>query len=199
MNAEWMFRLMLFLLLASFMLHRGLQTRRHSPGEERVDRELNLGPTAPIANLLVLIALLSSLAFMLFPSLIAFAAFGLPAWARWLALPVALAGFALMTWAQRTLGRNWSDTPVQLRGHTLVSDGPYRWVRHPMYTAFLMILSTPLLITANWLVGLAWIVGTGLDIRARMRAEESMLQATFGSAYTEQAAKTGRLLPRIGA
>lgn len=198
MHNEVIFRWMLALLLLAFVLHRGIQTRRHSPSEGAILRELDLGLSGQVANALALVALLSSAAYIFFPALIEFARFGLPDWLRWLAIPLALAGLALMTWAQRSLGKNWSDAPVQLEGHSLVTDGPYHWVRHPMYTAFLMILACPLLITANWLVGLAWITSTGLDVSARMRAEEAMMAETFGEEYERQAARTGRLLPRIG-
>jgi protein-S-isoprenylcysteine O-methyltransferase Ste14 len=197
MQNELSFRLILGLLLTAFVLHRGHQTRRHSPAEENIDRELELGLNPLFSNTLSLIALLSSLAYLDRPEFIARAAFTLPAWLRWLGLLIAVVGFALMEWSQRALASNWSDAPVHLKNHTLTTSGPFRWIRHPIYTAFLLILSAPLLLSANWLVGLSWIAATALDIAARVRAEEAMLGAQFGPAYHKYANNTGRLLPKF--
>jgi protein-S-isoprenylcysteine O-methyltransferase Ste14 len=190
-------RILLAILLVSFVVHRGIQTRRAAPKAGNIAKTLQLGDSEKLANLLSLVALLSSLLFILAPSWVAFAAFSAPSWLRWLGVVIALAGFGMMQWAQTSLGKNWSDTPVQLRGHSLTTNGPYRWIRHPIYTAFLTILTAPLFITANWLVGLSWILGTFIDINARIAAEEGMLRETFAD-FASYEAKTGRLLPRLG-
>jgi protein-S-isoprenylcysteine O-methyltransferase Ste14 len=106
-------------------------------------------------------------------------------------------GFGLLQWSHSALGKNWSDQPRILAGQKLISEGPYRWVRHPIYTAFLMILGSTLLITANWFIGGMWILNTGIDIRARIQFEEARLLVHFGQAYREYSARTGALLPRI--
>jgi protein-S-isoprenylcysteine O-methyltransferase Ste14 len=102
-----------------------------------------------------------------------------------------------LTEKRTSLGRYWSDTPVQLKEHGFVTAGPYRWMRHPIYTGFLFILSAPLLITANWLVGLSWILATFIDVNARINAEERMLEEQFGTAFNAHKAQTGRLLPKL--
>ncbi len=76
---------------------------------------------------------------------------------RWAGLGLALVGFGLLQWAQNELGRHWSDAARLQAAHQLVTTGPYRWLRHPVYSAFLLILSAPLLLSANWLVGGLWI------------------------------------------
>lgn len=194
--SEGIYRILLAVLLLSFVAHRGIQTRRAAPKTGNIAKTLKLGNAEKIANLLSMVALLSSLVYIVMPSWIGWAAFAAPTWLRLAGVALAFAGFALMQWAQTTLGKNWSDTPVQLRGHSLTTGGPYRWVRHPIYTAFLMILCAPFLITANWLVGLSWMFGTYIDINARIRAEEGMLRETFAD-FASYAAKTGRLLPKL--
>jgi protein-S-isoprenylcysteine O-methyltransferase Ste14 len=67
---------------------------------------------------------------------------------------VALAGFALLEWSHRSLGAEWSEQPRLTQSQRLVQSGPYRWVRHPIYCSFLLILGSTLLISANALVGL---------------------------------------------
>jgi protein-S-isoprenylcysteine O-methyltransferase Ste14 len=197
MQMETIFRTMLALLLSAFVIHRGAQTRNHSPTEENIAQELELGLSPLLSGLLSLVALLSSLAYLASPRWLAWASLGLPSWLRLLGFPLALSGFALMEWGQRSLGKNWSDAPVQLKNHTLTTAGPYRWVRHPIYTAFLLILSAPLLFSANWLVGFSWILASALDIAARVNAEEAMLRTNFGPYYEQYVRRTGRLLPKL--
>ena len=110
---------------------------------------------------------------------------------------VAVAGFVLLQWSHRALGRNWSDQPRITQSQTLTIGGPYRWVRHPIYTSFLMILGSPLLITANWFIGLTWILVTVIDIRGRIDFEEAKLQERFGENYEVYKQSTGSLIPRL--
>jgi protein-S-isoprenylcysteine O-methyltransferase Ste14 len=84
-----------------------------------------------------------------------------------------------------------------MESQAFVHGGPYTRIRHPMYTAFLMILGASLVISANWLVGGLWIVVTWIDIRARISFEEDRLQRKFGEAYRIYTDRTGALLPRI--
>jgi protein-S-isoprenylcysteine O-methyltransferase Ste14 len=191
------YRLLLLALLAGFVIHRGIQTRRATPTQGQIAKKLELGRSEKIANLLSLVALLSSLIYIVMPTWIQAAQTALPAWLRWTGVGQALLGFGLMHWAQTSLGRNWSDMPVQLKEHRFVTAGPYRWMRHPIYTGFLLILSAPLLITANWLVGLSWMLATYIDVNVRINAEERMLEEQFGAAFKAHKAQTGRLLPKL--
>ena len=127
----------------------------------------------------------------------AWSALPLPAWLRWLGVAIALTGFALLQWSQQSLGKNWSDSPLLLKGQEMIASGPYRWIRHPIYAAFLLILGSPLLISANWFVGGMWIGMTGLDVASRVRAEEAMMVGQFGEQYHAYVQRTGRLLPRL--
>jgi protein-S-isoprenylcysteine O-methyltransferase Ste14 len=79
----------------------------------------------------------------------------------------------------------------------LVTSGPYRRIRHPIYTAFLLILGAPLLLSANWLIGGAWLAMTILEVTTRIRIEEAMMLSRFGDQYRAYMATTGRLLPRV--
>jgi protein-S-isoprenylcysteine O-methyltransferase Ste14 len=79
----------------------------------------------------------------------------------------------------------------------LVTSGPYRFIRHPIYTAFLLILGSTLLISANWLIGLAWISMTVLEVASRIGFEEQLMLEYFGDQYLEYSKRTGRLLPKF--
>jgi protein-S-isoprenylcysteine O-methyltransferase Ste14 len=110
---------------------------------------------------------------------------------------LALTGFALLQWAEVTLGRSWSDTPRMMKGQTLIISGPYQVIRHPIYTAFILILGSTLLISSNWLVGLAWLGMTALEVISRIDFEESLMLEYFGDQYKDYMKKTGQLLPRL--
>jgi protein-S-isoprenylcysteine O-methyltransferase Ste14 len=135
--------------------------------------------------------------YMLWPGLLAWAAFPLPAWARGLGLALGLASVALMVWVQRALGANFDVTLHLREKHTLVTDGPYRWVRHPMYSVLFLFELAALLLSANWLVGGVPLAALALIVVTRVRREEALMLSTFGAAYERYMQRTGRFLPRL--
>lgn len=197
MNGELAFQLALLALLSGFVAHRGYYTKKYGRPENETIRAREHGAAQLLANGLNLMALLATAAYLLAPHWLGWATLPFPSWLRWSGVVLALIGFAVLQWAHATLSRNWSDRPRLLQDQTLVTGGPYRWVRHPIYTAFLLILSAPLLLSANALVGSLWIAATALEVAARVRYEENLLAGTFGNEYRVYAARTGRLLPRI--
>ena len=97
----------------------------------------------------------------------------------------------------RDLGRSWSVT-LELRDkHALITHGVYRYVRHPMYSAFWMWAIAQALLLPNWLAGLSGIAGFGTLYFCRVRNEERMMQAAFGAEYEDYAARTKRIIPGI--
>ena len=140
-------------------------------------------------------AMAGLVAFMIDPSLMAWSSVPLPAWLRWAGVVMAACGGTLLLWTFRTLGPNLTDTVVTRRKHTLVTSGPYRWVRHPFYGAVTLMMVGNSLATANWFILLAG-GATLLLIRLRTRIEEEKLVARFGDAYRTYMNETGRFLPR---
>ena len=104
----------------------------------------------------------------------------------------------LLTWTLHSLGTNLTDTVVTRRVHTLVTHGPYRWVRHPFYDCMALLLLANSLIAANWLLLLVGSVLLFLMV-VRTRTEEEKLLARFGDSYRVYTDRTGRFLPKIGA
>ena len=196
MNIETIFRIIIPLLLVAFVAHRGYYVRKHGK-EENTLKKREEGTVTKLAGILGLIGFLSVLAYVIIPGLISWASLSLPLWLRWAGIVLAALGFALLQWAQNTLGKNWSDTPRMMKEQALITSGPYQFIRHPIYTAFLLIMGSTLLISANWLIGLSWTGMTVLEIASRIGFEESLMLEYFGDQYRTYMKKTGRLLPLL--
>ena len=197
METETIFRIILPFLILSFVAHRGYYVKKQSRPEEETLKARKEGIVSKIAGLLGMLGFASMLAYVINPDWLAFADLTFPVWMRWAGAGIALAGFALLQWAQVTLGKSWSDTPRMLKEQTLIADGPYRLIRHPIYTAFLLILGSTLFISSNWLIGLSWTGMTVLEIVSRIQFEESLMLEYFGDQYRSYMKKTGRLIPKI--
>jgi len=150
MPAELSFRLLVAAVLAAFVGHRAYYTRRLQRGRAADHRRAQDAPESRLSVLAGLIAFASTLMYLLRPDWIQWARFQLPAWLRGIGLIVALGGFTLLQWSQAALGSNWSDEPRLLAGQGMVAHGAYQWIRHPIYAAFLLILGSPMLLSANW-------------------------------------------------
>lgn len=120
-----------------------------------------------------------------------------PDWLQKTGAVITAAGILLFWWTHFTLGRNWSPyLQVNIR-QTFVDRGPYRWIRHPMYLSVFITGAGVTLLTANWLVGLVFLLPASLLALVRIPAEEALLRAAFGDAYLAYQARTGRLFPRF--
>lgn len=197
MNTDLVFRILVLVLFASFIAHRGYYTRKYGDPAKKSEKERAETPVVKVANSLSLIALLATVLYIVWPDWMAWSALALPDWLRWSGVVLALLGFGLLQWAHWALGKNWSDKPRLLAEQTLTTIGPYQWIRHPIYTAFLFILTAPLFLSANWFVGGLWVGLTVIETLARVEFEESILLGKFGEQYRRYMQHTGRLWPRL--
>jgi protein-S-isoprenylcysteine O-methyltransferase Ste14 len=113
----------------------------------------------------------------------------------WIGAAVFLIALFLFYRTHHDLGRNWSISLEVRDQHRLVTDGIYRYVRHPMYTAFFLWAIAQALLLQNWIAGPAGMVGFGTLFLFRISREEHMMLETFGEEYRAYAARTKRLLP----
>lgn len=136
-------------------------------------------------------------AWMINPGWMAWSSVSLPDWSRWMGVGALLIGSALLVWTFRTLGKNLTDTVVTRAKHTLVVHGPYRWIRHPLYSSAGLLVVAVSLITGNW-----FFFATGVALLCllimRTRTEEANLVARFGDSYQKYMERTGRFVPRLG-
>ncbi len=120
----------------------------------------------------------------------------LPEWLRWLGVGLGVVSIPLMVWVHDTLRELWSTTLQIQDKHKLVTEGPYHWVRHPMYTTLLMLFVGLSLISAVWpFLVLAIVMGPFFN-RVASR-EETMMIEQFGEEYRSYMQRTGRFFPRL--
>jgi protein-S-isoprenylcysteine O-methyltransferase Ste14 len=120
-----------------------------------------------------------------------------PAGIRWLGAGLIFAGDLLFIWSHKALGSNWSPILEIRKGHTLVTDGPYRFIRHPMYAAIFLIGIGVSLLSANWIVALSYMMPTASLYLVRVSDEEEMMIGQFGDEYRQFMTRTGRLIPKL--
>jgi protein-S-isoprenylcysteine O-methyltransferase len=111
-------------------------------------------------------------------------------------LIITSAGLAFTAWGRAILGRNWSAVVTIRQNHRLIRTGPYRWVRHPIYSGLLLAMLGTAIYFGQWrgLVGMA--VGlTGFWMKARL--EETFLIEQFGEEYIEYKKEVKALIPSV--
>jgi protein-S-isoprenylcysteine O-methyltransferase Ste14 len=115
---------------------------------------------------------------------------------EWLGVLLTAAGIAVAFWARWHLGSNWSGVVTIKEGHELIRTGPYRSIRHPIYTGILLALLGTAVnfgeVRALLAVVIAW-----LSFYVKARREESFLNQEFGPRFTEHKQHTGMFLPRF--
>ena len=135
--------------------------------------------------------------YMLNPEWMRWSAILLPTWLRCLGAAVGLATLPLLYWVFSSIGSNISETTLTKKQHMLVSHGPYRWVRHPLYSAATAALISLALLSANWFIlAMACVALVGISVLVIPR-EETELRRKFGIEYEQYMQTTGRFVPRL--
>jgi protein-S-isoprenylcysteine O-methyltransferase Ste14 len=118
-------------------------------------------------------------------------------WTRfWIAASIVTAGLALAIWARRTLAGNWSGAITVKEGHELVRSGPYRRVRHPIYSGvLLMMLGTAL--ASGRTQGLIALVIALITLYVKARVEEHWMESEFPTQYADYRKSSWSLIPLL--
>ena len=195
MDHEQIFRIILILGFVAILPIGAWHRIKSQATGEKLDRRqeglfilFTLRPT-------VAAGMVGLIVYMTDPSLMAWSSAPLPIWLRWLGVVLGIIAGLLLTVTFRTLGKNLTDTVVTREEHVLVTSGPYRWVRHPFYVAFLLAVTANSLVTANWFLALTGGIAFGLIV-LRTRTEEKNLIERFGEEYLQYMERTGRFFPK---
>jgi protein-S-isoprenylcysteine O-methyltransferase Ste14 len=188
------FALVVFLATLGISARRRWQARRAGGAIRRSAEPAGL----MAGRLLVAVPLFGGVvAYLANPNWVGWASVSLPLWARWTGVALGLLVAPLAYWVLTALGTNVSETVLTKPQHRLVTTGPYRWVRHPLYTVGIALFASIGLMGANWFI-LLWalvaLIGVRLVVIPR---EEAQLVDRFGDDYRRYRSGTGSLLPSV--
>ena len=109
---------------------------------------------------------------------------------------VAVVGIAFAIWARWHLGENWSATVTLKEGHELISSGPYRYMRHPIYSGMLLAFVGTALALGEYraLISVCIVL---VAFYTKAKKEELFLTQEFGEKFREHSRRTGRFLPKF--
>jgi protein-S-isoprenylcysteine O-methyltransferase Ste14 len=122
--------------------------------------------------------------------------FDLPIWLRWSGTILAFIGVIFWIWSQAVLDKYWSPQLQIQKEHKIITTGPYRVIRHPIYTAMFIWVIGLSLFTANMIFALLAVLTISFLI-LRVPKEEKMMIEQFGDEYKKYMQNTGRFFPRF--
>ena len=184
----------LLLLIAAYSISGYYRYRAERKGGAQ-DRSQG-GRTLLLLRLVALAGFAPLLLWLVNPAWVTWSRFPAPAWLRVTAIFAAICIVPAFIWLFRSIGLNISPRETTRAGHELVTAGPYRYIRHPLYSFGLGFFALLSLAAANWWV-MSVLALAFAAIVMRTRSEEANLVARFGDEYRNYMARTGRFLPRI--
>lgn len=114
----------------------------------------------------------------------------------WIGAGLLAVGLCFSIYARHFLGANWSGSVTVKENHELVRSGPYRWMRHPIYTGLLTAILASALAGGQWRDLLAFFV-LAVAIWSKLRREERWMTQQFGEAYATYRNEVRALVPFV--
>jgi len=191
-----------FRILAAFILLTGMgissyfRIRADKQSGETVSRKVDGRPMMTVIRLFGLVLWLSPFVYLLNPAWMVWSRIGLPEWVRWLGVLTGILGVAGIYWLFSSIGTGITATSGTRKEHVLVTSGPYRWVRHPLYTLGSSLFLSFGMMADNWFIALLGLLAF-IAMAIRTPKEEANLIAKFGNEYREYMKRTGRFLPKF--
>ncbi len=195
MQHELQYRgILLGLFIAAFMMSkhfRGRADRQRGKMPRRGD-----GAGFLIPQIVITVASMGwLLTYLIAPQWIAWSQVELPQWMRFAGAGLAAVAIGLFIWMFKHLGANVTATAQTRPDARLVTSGPYRWIRHPMYVFGLIWFLAIVVLTASWFIAITGTAGFSF-LLIRCQREEANLIEKFGDEYRAYMRRTGRFFPR---
>ena len=135
--------------------------------------------------------------FSIFTPWLSFANYQLPQWLGCIGTAVFPIALLLLWKSHADLGHNWSPILQIKQQHSLITNGIYRHIRHPMYAAHLLWAVAQGFLLENWLADWAFLIVSIPLYMVRIPKEEHMMLEQFGEQYSQYLSRTGRIVPRL--
>ena len=197
MNIDLVFRLIVLAVLL-FAFGISASYRKKARDEGGVIERKEEGWPALVLRMVFALPLLAVLLLNIFyPRFVTWSKIDIPLYLRIIGLVIAVSCVPLIWWVFHSIGNFVSETILTKDNHQLVTSGPYRRVRHPLYASTLLLLFSISLVFGDWIVfgyTLAGVIAFRLLV---IPAEEERLLDSFGEDYESYQSRTGTLLPWI--
>ncbi len=192
----------IFRVLAAVILFTGMgissyfRRKADKDSGEKISRKVDGSVLMTVIKIGGLVLWLSPLAYLLNPRWMAWSKIGLPEWARWVGVGIGILCTFGIYWLFSSIGSGITPTSATRKEHQLVTRGPYRWVRHPLYTIGSSFFLSFGMMADNWFIAALGAL-TFIAMAIRTPKEEANLIEKFGDEYREYMKRTGRFLPKI--
>jgi protein-S-isoprenylcysteine O-methyltransferase Ste14 len=202
MNDEMLFRIVFWVfLLFIIVFNRIIPALRAKKSEEKIlpDKKAikNEGKTTFFLRILLFVLLLAFLIlYSIYPPFMNLIHVDFPIWLRWLGTLFAFIGVVLWIYSQAVLGKYWSPQLQVQNEHKIITSGPYRVIRHPIYTSMFIWVIGLAIFTANIVFALIALL-TIIGLILRVPKEEKMMIEQFGDEYKKYMQITGSIFPRF--
>ena len=193
----------IFRILAAILFLTGIGIsgyfRRKADREsgEKIPRKVDGTAMMTAIRFAGLILWLSPLVYLINPSWMAWSKIRLPEWTRWLGIGIGLFCTIGIYWLFSSIGSGITPTSTTRKEHKLVTNGIYRYIRHPLYTFGASTFIAFGMMADNWFIAALGIL-TFILMAIRTPKEEANLIEKFGDEYREYMKHTGRYFPKIG-
>jgi protein-S-isoprenylcysteine O-methyltransferase Ste14 len=195
MDSESIFRLITAILFFAALLVGGYFRRKAE--REGGQMRSNEGSTLVIVlRVLGLIVILPLFGYLFAPQWVGWAQMPLPVWLRWSGGVTAALMIPLIAWMFLSIGSNITATQSTRQNHKLVTSGPYRFIRHPLYTFGFIFACGITCLSALWWLGVGMIPPM-IILMLRTPIEEARLIEAFGDEYRNYMKRTGRFFPKL--
>lgn len=196
MNVDSLFRFLFILSGIGMLAIRAYYQSKILPEQRRTKVTGSSWRLIPGA-MAAITAVVFGFAYIFSPSSLAWSYVGLPAWLRWVGAFMVLVGILLLWAAHSHLGVSFHSLVVRKSCQVLVESGPYRTVRHPIYTAYILNYIGGGLLASSLVLTLVPGPLFALFVALRIGEEEEAMIAQFGASYQDYMARTGRFLPPL--
>ncbi|TFG08524.1 isoprenylcysteine carboxylmethyltransferase family protein, partial [Candidatus Heimdallarchaeota archaeon] len=181
-SQNMLFKIILISIYSVFTIIRMNYRRMASKNTNNIKQRIN--STDQIILLVLIIYEILTFMLYLFTDLLNWGDYQIITWLSWIGVSLGFISVALFLWIHISLGSFFSHKIQIMENQPLIVIGPYKYVRHPMYVAFLLLHISVFLISSNWFIGTTWLLALTIFLLNRLRKEENLLLHEFGEEYT---------------